>query len=149
MSSSIISLVLPLALAGYGLWKIFAELQRFHRTRTWPKVSGRITGSQVKENSDEGTTYGALIEYEYHILGFPYHGAGKLIDIETSFSKKSAEDLCEAYPAGRRLLIAYNPQRIEQSEIADDAQCKLRFSTIVGAMLFIAFGLTLAILFER
>jgi hypothetical protein len=125
-----------MAFAGCGVWTIFAEIRRFRRTRIWPTVTGQIVDSQV---TDDGETYHTLVKYHYTLYGSLFAGSANRTGVNGS--KKQAENLCESYPVGRMLPIAYNPERAEQSEIADDAQRKIKFSVIFFGLFIIAFAI--------
>lgn len=83
----------------------------------WPKTSGTITRSGVIETTRESggetsgqvTTYQPTIAYTYEVAGVPYTGQRVRAGSTETNSSKAARKLCELYPAGRVVEVAYDP----------------------------------------
>jgi hypothetical protein len=132
---------------GIGIWITFAEVRRVRRTRTWPRVAGQVVDSRVTVDSDsESTTYGVHVEYRYKVFGSDYRGSTDITGVETR-SRRRADEVCSTYAVGRELPIACNPEHVEQSEIADDDQRKIKLSVILFGIFCAVFAIawTLAI----
>ncbi len=123
-----------------GLWVVLREILRVWHVRDWPTVIGRIV---VAEQGDDAGAFASGpvlgLMYEYHVEGSTHTGSIELPRLRAG-SLTPISDVTDRYFRGRQLRIAYNPRRIAQSEIADDAQRNLDFGAILGGLFFIAFA---------
>jgi hypothetical protein len=86
--------------------------------RAWPKVSGRITQSEVDEfrgrldnDSQMTTLYRPLIAFAYEYNGVKYSGSHKQLGATvTSNSAAFAKKAVAKYPAGKIIQVHVNPQ---------------------------------------
>ena len=130
-----------LLLAGSSISMIVEEIRRFSQVRAWPKEVGLILDSRVTiDSTGDGDIYGVHVEYRYTIDKWPHRGSMDIQDGSIS-SRQQAEELCRSYSSGLALPIAYNPQRAEQSEIADRLQEKLKVGVILQGILLLAFSI--------
>jgi len=102
--------ILIFGLVGLGLfiggaWSYSKALA----TQSWPTTEGRITSSQIYEDSDEdGTSYGLNVSYDYVVNDQRYTGTRiSLTDYSSSYNY--ATGLAEKYPVDQRVPVFYDP----------------------------------------
>ncbi len=107
-----------LALGWLGAWR---EFRRVRRIKEWGRTWATILDSCVREHGGgDDISYGVYMLYQYTVNGVA-HKARKDIKSFFGFSGWATEQLASRYPTGRTdLPIAYNPERPEQHQIADD-----------------------------
>ena len=104
-------------LVGYFLFSGTIKLGKKHKeSQTWPKVTGRITGSKVIEPSMYGNdthTYRAELTYRYVALGNEYQGWAEVL-------KESYGEADQAIKliSSEEFLVRYNPEKPAESATA-------------------------------
>jgi hypothetical protein len=124
-------------IAALGPFIIIAEFLRVHRIRSWHTAAGQIVASEV-ENDPE--SFSILVEYQYIVFGSLYKRKARIANLPFSPDKKN-NYWRDFYSIGRTLQIAYNPERVDQSEIADEAQRHLNLSVIMVGVFLVAFAI--------
>jgi len=119
-----VSLLLA-ALTGAQLIRIL----RLHRTmnaaaasRKWPTVEGRVLSSGIKESQGAGWFKNIpesefKLEYSYTIDGQSYTGSRIYFGYGPERERERADDLAADYPAGKNVVVHYQP--------AQPAECAL------------------------
>lgn len=101
---------LPLLLVG-----IFSE-KRAKAAQTWPSIQGVILSSKVEQNYDNETgsattSFEPVVEYQYELMGQTL--TGKRISYgANSFNQKKAAEIAALYPAGSKVKVYYNPEKV-------------------------------------
>ncbi len=128
------------ALAAAGIWIIVAELRRVSRARLWPTVGGRVLASGWEAGAGESgsATYDVQVEYEYSLYGKAYKGSEHIIGalMDLAKARKKGKEMRGLYPVGRELPIAYNPERPEQSQLADEARRETNYGLVLLGLFF-------------
>ncbi len=89
---------------------LFGQYQAFRSKASldWPTTSGEIVVSRVTKNqSEEGVTYSADIEYSYTVDGERYSSNVVVI----GGHDYSPRDVVSRYSVGNEVLVAYDPVR--------------------------------------
>lgn len=88
-----------------------SNIKSARESMTWPATKGVILKSEVKTSrSDDSTTYGADISYEYQVNKQTYTG-NKVTFGDVSTSKRSrAEKIVDRFPVEKTVDVFYNPE---------------------------------------
>lgn len=101
---------LPLLLVG-----IFSE-KRAKTAQAWPSIQGVVLSSKVEQNYDNETgsattSFEPVVEYQYELMGQSL--TGKRISYgANSFNYKKAAEIVALYPAGSKVKVYYNPEKV-------------------------------------
>ncbi|MDA3894800.1 MAG: DUF3592 domain-containing protein [Desulfobacteraceae bacterium] len=92
------------------------EMKGAAESRAWPEAQGSITSSHVsKETSRDSeqrlrTTYYPNVAYQYQIAGRGYTGTRINFGGRTGGMEWVAQRTVDRYPAGKIIIVHYNPQ---------------------------------------
>ena len=99
------------------LYNVFVSLPKTFRMKYWPKATGSITSSTLREGkktSKNGVliaVYSADIEYTYEVEGDEYSSKKiKWID-HTSNNKKHHQNVLANYPVGQTVEVFFSPKK--------------------------------------
>ena len=132
----------------FGRYAIDVTEERILSSRGWPTVDGMIIESRVKtwvtqdDNGDPVRHFQAVIVYEYIVEDIHYTN-DKLGWNEAGYrgSMAEAQDLADAFPMGKAVMVYYDPSDPEFSLL--DATPP-NYPTDIGFGYFIATGALLA-----
>jgi hypothetical protein len=132
---AIVGVAITVALAA----AIAGEVRRMRRARTWPMAAGHIVGSRlVWQAVEQQTTWRVHGYYEYRAGGAWQRGGAEVHVVPGT--KGKAERTLENYPPGLGLQIAHNPERIEQSLLADEQRQRLHARKVGLLIVYAAIG---------
>lgn len=132
------------ALAGAPMvWLAWRTFGRDRAIAAWPKVAGRILGSHVQRTAStyrdqdgydrKYTACEPKVRYTYTVGTDVLQGDGIARSIEgTSMGEAMAQRIVDAYPAGRDVMVLYDPSRPQT------AYLEVRRS--IGAIILMGFG---------
>jgi hypothetical protein len=96
-------------------------LLRVSQARDWQEVPCTVVSSQVKTHHDsDGTSYSALIVYQYSVHGKTYMASRYRFGIESSGGYKKQSRLVAKYPPGKRVSCYVNPQNPKDAVLRRD-----------------------------
>lgn len=101
-----------------GLLLIFlgiGTVKQAFASRNWPSCSGKILSSSVEKTSsgvgkNRSSSYTAAVLYEYRVAGQRYTSNQIFFGQYNFGSRSPAQALAAKYPAGKRVLVYYEPQ---------------------------------------
>lgn len=111
---------------------------------TYQTTGGRIIRTDIEEQSDsDGTTYHAVVEYQYTVNGQQYESRKLSSGIQVGIGNRATvERRVSAYHAGQMVQVYYDPEKPQQSVLEMKAPA-IRFLTLLG-MLFIVIVIVIA-----
>jgi len=108
-----------LGLGALTLWIIVTLSNGFHvalASQHWPRAIARITSSAIyTKGAGVGVSWIPTVEYEYGVGGTIRRASNIRFLMRTFYNADDANEVQSAYPAGRLVSIAYNPQDPNQS----------------------------------
>jgi hypothetical protein len=127
-----------------GIIAILLGLRIFGRSYSstrWPVTPGRVVRSSVVQVAEE--RFAPIIEYEFILAGRTYRGsgirrpAGAAPDTAGSAlsSRPAADSIAARFPAGRELLVGYDPGDPAQSVLEPELRWWALGLAIAGASL--------------
>ena len=131
------------------LWKMARLRRQISDSRSWPSVTGTITGTGTEGRwkwlgRSFHRIYSPTVTYEYSVGGARYagHRVG-FPEINTSFRSR-AERIAARYAVGIQVLVHYDPADPEEAflEREPDAQIFMVLGAFVGVA-GLLFGLSL------
>lgn len=139
------SLLVSLLIIGVGgaltyFWGL-PMAQNALKSKSWPSVDGVITVSNFSSHtSDNSTTYGADIAYDYTIEGIKYTGNKATFGDYSSSDPSHARGIVNRYPVGQIVKVYYDPVSPQTSVLEPGATWS---SFMVGGIggLFVLIGL--------
>jgi hypothetical protein len=106
-------------LASLAIWLTFSVgsgLYRSLESLRWPTVSVTVTSSDVSTGvSNMGRWWQPELKYEYQIDGKNYASSRIRYLMRPFYHPEDARQIQGAYPQGRRLRAAYDPQNPSES----------------------------------
>ena len=85
-------------------------------SETWPSKEGTVLESKISINSsDDGTTYGADVTYEYKVNEKTYEGDKVTVSEVSTGSRGRARNIVNRYPVGNKVTVFYDPDDPETS----------------------------------
>jgi hypothetical protein len=87
------------------------DLTLVQKTAGWAKTGGTVRASSVESfpQATDGTTYRALVIYEYQVGTAILHGSRRSLADQQYRSETDAHALVTRYPHGRQVTVFYNP----------------------------------------
>lgn len=113
------------------------------KSASWPSVTGTVLSSEVEEkisaDAEDGVsrTYYPRIRYEYLIGENKYQGS-KYKLLESSMSKRKAEEFAAMFLPGNKVNVYYNPKKPQESVLQTGTQ------NFLYVFLFLGIGMILA-----
>lgn len=112
-------------------WVIYRQVSHGLKSTAWPKATGKVLTSEVRETHYErrrapagarpeeqekalAPTYRPYVRYEYWVKGHRYEGEN-LAYIDDGSGKDWASEKIEKYPSQRKIIVRYHPLRPETS----------------------------------
>ncbi len=126
--------IAAIVLGGLGL---LAELRRVEQPQDWPRVTGRITASQM--TGRDGRSRRLRLEYKYTVDGELYYGSSDLMGVDAD-TQEAADRLGNCYRAGCPVRVAYDPQRPWLSHVDDDLHRRSRPALLLASLLVMLLG---------
>ena len=135
--------------AGVLWWGIQDSRSAFKSVR-WPSVTGTVISSYVSESSDDdGTTYGADVQYDYVVNDQAYTGDRVSHGDVSTGDPSYAQKIVARYPEGRSVKVYYDPANPEKSVLETGFTAGLLLPlglgtvfTLVGGLMMIGFTTT-------
>ena len=87
------------------------DLTLVQKTAGWAKTGGTVRASSVESfpQATDGTTYRALVIYEYQVGTAILHGSRRSLADQQCRSEADAHAVVTRYPVGQDVTIFYNP----------------------------------------
>lgn len=124
--------ILALGLLALGIYLIYAALSSRKKavsSQGWPSVSGTITRADVEQSTttdadgDTTTWYTPVVEYDYEVLGKPFHGKRAAFGAASSYSSDAkARATLAVYQPGASVPVFYNPLKPEEAVLEQKAR---------------------------
>ena len=152
-SSSILQIIVVLAIILWGGWGIFKGVKllvRTGKTKNWPTTSGRInetniavrhTSRRSNGNTYHSTRYEPMVNYEYQVGGVTYSGV-KIQEIGRSYGKSKADEIAANYPVGGLVTVYYDPESPGDAVLVPGGG-NLALGEIIGGVFFVVVGLVI------
>lgn len=114
----------------------FTSTKRAQAAQTWPTVPGEIIRSDIVQHTDydsdnsPSTSYEPVVQYTYSIMGQVMTGA-RIAFGANQFNYKKALEISGKYPVGTRVIVHYNPDKVNEATLETAARGGKAF-TIIG-----------------
>ncbi len=141
-------LVIPLMAVGLFLCiKIFQwfsqEVSGIYASKKWPTTSGVVVVSKMRTKKEvrkyqDVIHYTPEVEYKYRIDGIPYT-CERVFFGQYSDDRSFAEDMLKRYPAGKQVLVYYDPEDPENAVLEPGAGSLKGLIAGAGIVLIILF----------
>ncbi len=149
-----------LPFAGVGVFMIGligAKLAEWAAMQSWHETPAKILSAELElhDDSDDGTTYRAVAEYEYEFAGAAYrskrvalHGGSDNIG---SYQRRIGSELVKHANSGEPFRCFFDPSQPDQSVLYRDLRFEMIAFYDVFAVVFggVGFGLLLGSLYAR
>ncbi len=103
-----------MGLALLSLWLVLHLSSNFYfslASAHWPKATARVVSSGVyASGAGTGATFSPQVKYEFEAAGRSYRSGNIRYLLGTFYNADSAAEVESAYPAGRLVSVAYDPQ---------------------------------------
>ena len=152
-------IVLCAAFAVLFAWLAIAIGLRAGRTRSWPRVEGRVLSTGITIALLEGEAshgdidayerrYRPNVNYEYVVGGETYFSSQIAPDMAKGFlGERRATQLIERYPAGSAVGVHHDPRDPAQAVLEPGAS-RITVGTICVLVVMAALCVTIAVLIE-
>jgi hypothetical protein len=125
----------------------FRAVGKAKAAESWPSAMGKVVSCEVveEESTDrEGHTstwYNPVVSYSYSAGGREYQSTRLRFGNYRSASRKKAEAMLTAYPAGSSPALRYNPENPEECVLETTKPGPIYLVMAVFGLLFVGFGL--------
>ncbi|WP_054287022.1 DUF3592 domain-containing protein [Gulbenkiania mobilis] len=115
---------------------------------TWPTAEGRILASRLQvvspPHAPDQISWQARVQYRYTVQGHSYR-QDRIFAVDSSLpgDKTSAEDIVRRYPAGKKVVVYYNPHNPRAAVLVRGPSDDVRLARFILGALTVLFGYSL------
>lgn len=135
--SVLLTLFFSLFLA-VGVGILGFDLRSLHNANMaahWPTVTGQITASDFRIDSDsDSTTYRTEVAYQYHVMGRDLTGDKIAFGYSGSSSEKFHRDIHNALPVNTQVGVRYDVDDPERAVLSYGINQSIKFLILFGAI---------------
>lgn len=137
-------------IGGFVMWTGLRDAGRAKASATWPETPGVVVESRVESRRGDkgGTTYHAVVRYEYRVAGTLHSGARVGFGDYGSSDPDHAQQVVNRYPAGRRVAVRVAPEDASLAALEPGMSGRVWWLPIFGAV-FVTAGVAMAVFLPR
>jgi hypothetical protein len=141
---------LCVAIGAVLLYRGSQDLTLAEKTADWARTGGRVMASSVEQapQAKDGTTYRALILYEYRVGPAVLHGTRREFTDQPFRSEADARAIVTRYPVGLDVTVFYNPF-LPNEAVLELGSPWWPYGVLGAGGVFILVGLSLSVLMAR
>ena len=108
-------------------------------SESWPTAPGRVLSARMTSHrSDDSTTYGADVQYEYMVDGVRYTGDRVHFGQYSTSDRSYARGILKRYPKGKAVKVYHDPDRPDRSILEPGAGGAAWITPILGGVFLLA-----------
>lgn len=138
---------------GIGVVLLFGlpTLERAKASTGWPKASGQVTSSRIRDKVNNGKrSYWAEVKYDYTVDGTTHTGSTISFGAGTTSMRMTAEKTADRYPVGKEVSVHYDPAAPNVSVLEPGVTFGAYVGIVIGAILgLVGLGILITFLIGR